>query len=1312
MGSFKVWERTSALTLAVDGERRVLDNPDPSLTLSDYIRSTGNTAVKIGCGEGGCGACTVVVASWDSSRKSASYRSVNACLMPLCSCNGLSITTSMGLGNSRKGFHPLQEALAAHNGSQCGFCSPGMVMSMFGMLSAEKGDKCPDAKKIESCIDGNLCRCTGYRPILSAWQSFAGTPKDAVAGEKFAPFPDFLKDLPVEQATQAYQGSGKEWVSPASLSDLEKAMQTYKDRSDVSLVAGHTCRGIYKTDNFDYNVLVDITRIPELKAVKALDSHVEFGALTTWSQFIQTLEDVKAGGEAFSVLVEHARKVAGHSVRNLGTLGGNLAMTKSKGFASDLATILAGVSGSVTLLRAGKEEAVPLTQFFSKAYDLAGAIITKVTVPVLQAGTTFKSYRTALRPINSHALANAAFQATMKDGTITDSCLIVGALESKAFHAGPVRAEQTEAAIKGKAPSKETLAAALAEMQKECWWPEAKPEHDYEKHLLRSYLFKFFASLSGESGEKAPALGVSLSSERVATSGTQVVSWNKPEMAPIAEGMPKLTSKIQAAGEQRYTADLPEPQHTVYAAYALMGEAKEVLVDYDISAAERMPGFIGVVSAEDIPAGNVSELTTQQKLLVPKGSAAQFAKQPFLVVLADSTKHAEAAARSIIATQRPGEERPLLTVDACVARQKEADTKPLSQPVVKEGQNKVTRGDAEKTLEGAARKVTGEIFCDGQKAFYMEPPSALVIPGEDGTLTIWASCQVPSWVHGMVSGCTGIPKHKIVVNITHVGGGFGGKLTKVLHVINAAAVAAVKTGLPVRMNLNRNVDTVLCAGRAPMTAKYEVSFDDTGKLSALKARVLGDLGGADACSGFIMMIVSQNMEQIYGIKNVDIECTYCTTDKSGASAVRGPGEPQATFIMESIMEHVALELGKSAQEVREANIFTSKDDMAKVEADPLSPEMDKHSTLLALGEADIAGRTLQGFPALGIWTSLKKKVDFTSKAAAVEKFNAEHRWKKRGLAMTPVKYFVSVRNQQALVCLYSDGTCLITCDGSEIGQGLHTKVIQYAAYHLSQIVPGSTVPVADVRVGPIGTDKVAHGSLTGGSTTSEGLCDAVRDAIEKLKANLSPTLTQMQEEGKPFTFKELMGKAADKTEMQASGVCKRADFGYHCFGACVSEVEIDVLTGESNILSSSIMYDCGKSLNPTIDLGQCEGAFMMGVGFFLRERLLVDTETGHMATDGTWEYKIPSFQDVPLKFDVEFFQRPFTENGGGIASSKASGEPPLVLSSSVFCAVRQAIAAARSEFGKKGHFRLNAPATPCDIAMAIGASEEDIVKSS
>lgn len=346
-----------------------------------------------------------------------------------------------------------------------------------------------------------------------------------------------------------------------------------------------------------------------------------------------------------------------------------------------------------------------------------------------------------------------------------------------------------------------------------------------------------------------------------------------------------------------------------------------------------------------------------------------------------------------------------------------------------------------------------------------------------------------------------------------------------------------------------------------------------------------------------------------------------------------------------------------------------------------------------------------------MWAHLRQTGAWEAREKSVNEFNASHKWRKRGVAMTPVRYRVGWRGTQMHMVVYDDGTVLLSTEALEIGQGLYTKVIQYASYYLSQIVPGSEVPMGDIKVGQHGNDKIAWGMSTGGSTTSECACEAVRDCIEKLAVLLAPVKETMEKAGETLSFKSLIVKTLATTSppLQFTGISKHAGedqapmgkYGYCIFGCALSEVEVDVLTGETTILYTKLLCDHGQSLNPTIDCGQAEGGFMQGVGFFLREKEIHNEETGELLTDGTWEYKIPCSQDVPLKLDVEFFPRAFPQ---GIQGSKASGEPPLVLATSVFCAVRHAISAARKHFGKEPFFRLDTPATGRDIALACGAN--------
>jgi len=1333
----------ASLIIAVNGEKHDIKDPDPTLSLSDYLRAAGKTGVKIGCGEGGCGACTVALAEWSEKDGRALFRSVNACLVPLCSCDGLAITTTEGLRNhcdGGKGFHPLQETLAAKNGSQCGFCSPGMVMSMFGVLSRAQGPQCPGPVEIEGAIDGNLCRCTGYRAILDAFKEFSGKPKDSVAGERFAPFPDFLKARAPAPCPGPFTGSGKTWLAPASVPELLAAVEAAaaeRPEAVVSMVAGHTCRGIYKEDHA-IDVLVDITKVPELRAVDREEGGIRFGSAVTLTTFIETLLETESSVpgkpelEALPVLVQHARRISGHGIRNWGTIGGNVVMTKVKGFQSDLATILTGIGAKATVLRSkAEEEEVELDRFFAVDFDFPKhALLKSIFVPFLEPGEIFRSFKTAVRPQNSHALVNAAFRVKMEAGVVTTARLVFGAFGSRGDSpgpsdpetgkggapGGPLRALATEKALTGSTLQDDVLQKAIEALQSEHWFPE----DEFERHLCLGFLYKLARALKGTSADE-PFLSVAQTSLRPATTSNQKIEWCTPEEAPIGKALPKLNAVLQAAGDVRYTNDVPEPKDCLYAAYVQVPRAKVVLVSVDVEEALAMPGVFGFVGPEDIPGENITDGllpgVVQVKLLLPKGEASQYAGQPCLVVLADSTRHAEAAAKRVALTLDASSGGPaVLSSEAYIksvrkdqycppSRQSGEEPSPFSVDLPDKPAHALSRGDADKALAEAPHKVSGEIFCNSQKHFYMEPQAAIVIPGEDGTLTTWQSVQVPSWTHEALRRVTALPKNKLLVNVPSLGGGFGGKIFRGMHVGAVACIAVMKTKRAVRFHLNRNVDTVMTGGRISMNINYEAGFDAAGKLLAVKVRNFADGGNLDPCSGFVHEVADKNMEEIYGIPNMDCKVFAVKTDKTPCTAVRGPGEPQAAFIMESIMEHVAEELGKSAHDVREANIFTDLAAREKCAADPTSKDIERYSAQLAVGGGkDAGGAEFLDYPALGIWEMLKKNADYAGKAKAVEEFNSTHKWRKRGVSMTPVKYGVSIRSQQALVLFYDDGTVLITVDGSEIGQGLHTKVIQYASYYLSQVLPGVEVPVDKIRVGHTATDKIAQGSITGGSTTSEGCCEAVREAIGKLVETLQPAKEKLEAKGEPLTFAGLVKAASDVSaglEMQASGRCGKAGLHYHVFGACVSEVEIDVLTGETTILSSSMLYDCGKSLNPLIDCGQAEGAFLMGVGFYLRENLLQNTETGQVISDGTWEYKIPCAQDVPLEFNVEFFPRAFSE--AGIKSSKASGEPPLVLATSVFCALRQAIAAGRREFGRTGHFRLDAPATPRDIALLVGA---------
>ena len=510
-------------------------------------------------------------------------------------------------------------------------------------------------------------------------------------------------------------------------------------------------------------------------------------------------------------------------------------------------------------------------------------------------------------------------------------------------------------------------------------------------------------------------------------------------------------------------------------------------------------------------------------------------------------------------------------------------------------------------------------------------------------------------------------------------------------------------------------------------------------------------GFATDASAFCVMSLARAADQVYYVPDWEIKCTGMRTHLSPKTAMRGPGEIQASFIMESIMNAVAQDLWERGQ--------------FKESLSGLGHRLRIQNTYPAGDEEKLVtpnGDKIQWFTMPELWRRCKENAHFDERAAAVEAFNATHKLRKRGLAMTPVKYGVAARFRQAYLVVFEDGSIQLSHGGSEVGQGIHTKVIQAATHALRQFAV-TGVDMSLFVVEETNTSVIPNAAMTGGSTTSEAACAGVMNAVELLIERLEPVREAIVKEKMAKLAKEkaaVLGGEADMdkdaaAQAQATGDDSAGGGGaaseekkttgvdeqdapavawlevvskalanniplavqsafrrmpgaisspegiqplkYFNFGACASEVEVDVRTGEVIILRSDIVYDCGTSLNPAIDVGQAEGGFVQGLGFYLTEDLLLDAQ-GRVESDGTWEYKPPLAVDIPVQFNVEFLQN--ADKGKGILSSKASGEPPLVLSTSVYVAVVHAVAAARHDAGLPAHCVFNAPITVDKVALA------------
>jgi len=1283
---------SDSIVFGLNGKKVELSgsDADPSIRVLSYLREKNLgkiTGAREGCGEGGCGACTVMVSEQTSNGEVKHY-SINSCLVPLVSMDGKNITTVEGISGGVDNLHPVQERIVAYNGLQCGYCTPGFVMNLYSQLKSCDGAW--TMQKAEESLDGNICRCTGYRPILDAYKSFAEdtTVEDHVCktgtcdshdSSLDSPFPEFLDGYQLQELS--IEGEKMNWKRPTS---VDQVLGLMGENPDINLVAGNTSIGIYR--NYPNNgLLVDISSLEELKGIEVTDTGLSVGAGVSISSFINALEQAqknedKEKVQTFAALTSLVKRVANVHVRNRGTVAGNIAMAKTRGFLSDLVTGLMGVRAVIETISVSGKAKVTIEEFLSDP-SLDGQIISRVEVPFTERKVCFETYKAALRPLNSHAYVNAALGVELaEDGTVASALLAFGGVmedDQPGSHA--VYAKNTAEFLESKQINADVIKEALSILGTELL-PRSSPV-EYRTSLVSGFLLKFLSSLSCDDGLKSAAHR----HVRPVTTSKQFFDFSDTHK-PVSKAITKVEARSLVSGDIKYTADRVVLSNTLYGALVLSEQARAKLVDVDSSEALQCPGVVQFVSAKDIKGANSVAGMSKDQPLFADGEVT-YNGQIIGVVLADTLHHAIAGAKAVQVKYDTEGKKPVLTI---------ADALAEEDPFYKtEIYNEYKMGDADAALAKAEHKVEGKAVMGSQYHFYLEPQAAYAIPEEDNSFTIHHGHQWPDYTHAVVAGALGVPQNKVRVHMKYLGGGFGGKLSNNVLFCAAAAVSAQASGLPVMLAVNRGTDMAVCGGREETEAEYSVGCDSSGKITSLKASCVKDSGISVELSFWANFCIASQLNMVYDIPDYTGESKLVRTNKSSRTAMRGPGSIEACFVAETIMDHIAYDLGKSPEEVREASLYSQDQEDA--------PQPN--------------GAPLDNYVLPDMWSDLKKKVDFDTRAAEVAKFNSENRWVKRGVSLIPLRFEVAIWTKSVLVNVYPDGSVVIQGNGAEIGQGLHTKVIQAAAYSLGKVFEGQEAPDLMSKIRCVGYDSFVtpNGSFTGGSTGSEGMAGATLIACDELVARMKPVyddLVSKAEDGAPPTWEALCGACCVNfptivANLSAQAVWDSKDAKgkpYQIYAVGFFEVELDVLTGEIAILKAHLIEDCGKSLNPAVDVGQVEGAFIMGLGYMFRERFEFDEENGKQTTNGTWEYKPPLACDVPEDFTVELKDNPTFANG--VLSSKATGEPPLLLATGALSAVRQAVHSARADAGLSGFAALPVPSTPDIIRSFCGPSSD------
>jgi len=1268
------------ITCYVNGRRTVISNPNPHWTLLDYIRAQPDLkGTKLGCGEGGCGACTVVLQIGDrrDEKRRIQHLAVNACLFPLVGIDGKHVVTVAGIG---------------------------IVMSLYAMvrnsynLETKKFHLSAHEIEMEGHLDGNLCRCTGYKPILNAAKTFVtedlkgqlaeDDEPTTVDAEKFAKeVVDFTKassagqlkgpcgrpggccrDRPsisdssscgsksatsspptepsstsddehipavvdAKQEPQAdpnisgadyakpmkskehsadaetkastnlaapaapsekgvpriefkeyapdtelifppalwkyepqplcYGNDKKIWFRPTKLGHLVELKDAYPSAKLVGGASEVQVEVRFKNSDFAVSVYVsDIadlrhTKLPpdtELENVKEL----VVASNTPLTELEAICKNVYAKLGKRAMVLEALRKqlryFAGRQIRNVASLAGNIATASP---ISDANPVL--IAADAILEAVNKKDGsvdLPMSKFFV-AYrtttlppDTAIARI-RIPIPAKDTREVLKAYKQAKRKDDDIAIVTAAFRIRLdSQNCVEDASVVYGGMAPTTKESS-----KTQTAILGKPWfHSETLEAALNGLLEDYNLSYGVPGGmaDYRKTLTLSLFFRFWH-------ESAAELGLGNVDEQVvdeihrSISGGTRDDYNPYEQRVVGKQVAHLSALKQCTGEAEYIDDMPRLDRELFGGLVLSSKAHANIISVDWEPALAMSGVVGYIDKNSIPADvNVWGSIKKDELFFADGKVLSHG-QVIGMVYADSALEAQAAARAVKVEYEVL--KPILTIDEAIAANSFfPHGKHLRKGLAIDDKMDEAFAQCDRMFEGTTRM-------GGQEHFYLETNAALSIPsGEDGAVEVWSSTQNTMETQEFVSSVLGVPSNRINCRVKRMGGGFGGKESRSVPFAVYTAIAARKEKRPVRIMLNRDEDMLLSGQRHPFQARWKVGVSSAGKLLALEADVYNNGGFSQDMSGAVMDRCLTHFDNSYECPNVFLRASVCRTNIHSNTAYRGFGAPQGMYFAETIMYNIAEGLSMDIDSLRQRNLYTTG------QHTPFFQKIDEdwHVPMLL--------------------HQLSASSNYDHRKSAVSSFNKTNRWKKRGISLIPCKFGLSfatalhLNQAAAYIKIYADGSVLLHHGGTEMGQGLYTKMCQIAAQELG-------TPLDSIYTQDSSTYQIANASPTAASSGSDLNGMAVKNACDQLNARLAPYREKL---GPNAKLKEIAHAAyIDRVNLAANGFWKMPKVGYNwgdtnwetvkpmyyywTQGAAVSEVELDLLTGDHTVLRSDIM---------------------------------------------------------------------------------------------------------------------------------------------
>ena len=750
----------------------------------------------------------------------------------------------------------------------------------------------------------------------------------------------------------------------------------------------------------------------------------------------------------------------------------------------------------------------------------------------------------------------------------------------------------------------------------------------------------------------------------------------------IEEIRPHDSAYKHVSGYAEYTDDIQEPKGTLYGAIGLSKKAHAIIKKIDLTEVKKSKGVISIVTYNDIPGRNDVGPVFNGDPIFTKNKV-EFYGQPLFAVAATSTELARKAVLKAKILYR--DLKPIITI-------KEALNKKnfLFKP------KKIKKGNPSKKIKISKNILKGNFTTGSQEHFYLEGQAAFVIPKEDDNLLVYTSTQHPSETQQLIAKMLNQKSNSVNVVVRRIGGGFGGKETNFMTAC-ICALLAKKIGKPVKLRLDRDDDIILTGKRHEFFSEYEVGFNDDGVIQGLKLNLSSNCGMSPDLSAAINERALLHLDNAYYISDIEATNYLCKTNISTSTAFRGFGGNQGMMAIENIIDNISRYLKKDPLEIRKKNFYQNN---------------KKNITHY--------GMSIQDNVINEIFRKLEKKSNYKKRYLKIKKFNKKNKFKKKGIAITPVKFGISfttihLNQAGALIHVYTDGSVHLNHGGIEMGQGLMTKLALVAANEFG-------LDIKDIKLSSTDTEKVANTSASAASATTDLNGGAVLNAIYNIKLELDEFIKKNYKtkkitykngkiicDNKILQFKEVISNAyLNRIKLYSSGFYKTPKinvnvkdlsgrpFLYFAYGAAVSEVIIDTLTGENKVLQVDIIHDVGKSINQRIDIGQIEGGFVQGLGWLTTEEISWNKD-GNILSHSPSTYKIPTAAEIPEKFNVEIYKKGFNIEKV-VNRSKAVGEPPFMLAISVFSAIKNAVT---NKNQNSKIINLIAPATPENILKSI-----------